>query len=385
MGERAVIVGACRTPLACLDGGLAGWDADDLAAHVIGDLMRRVPDVRIDDVLMATATGPGGNLARRALLAAGLPVAVPGMTLDRQCGGGLDAVMLACRLVESGAGTAYIAGGVESATTSPLRGEASRDARASGRGFFPRSAFAPDGEDDPGMAESAEDLAGRRGLARERQDAYAARSHARAVAAREAGVFDTEIAPCMRGDEVLARDECPRPGLTAERMARIPSLVRREGTVTAGNSSQIADGAAAVVVMAGAEARRRGLSGLCHVDGTTVGVAPRHPNLGAVAAVADLRRRDPRFDPRSVTRVAMTEAFAAQMLVTIDDVGLDPERVNPHGGAIALGHPWGASGAVQVVRLFADLADSDEDATGLALAAVAGGMGSAVRFEVARP
>ncbi len=114
-------------------------------------------------------------------------------------------------------------------------------------------------------------------------------------------------------------------------------------------------------------------------------MAPRHPNLGAVAAVADLRGRDPRFDPRSVTRVPMTEAFAAQMLVTIDDVGLDPERVNPHGGAIALGHPWGASGAVQVVRLFADLADSDEDATGLALAAVAGGMGSAVRFEVARP
>ena len=216
------------------------------------------------------------------------------------------------------------------------------------------------------MVESAEDLAanaaGARTPGRVRRT-----SHARPCGGRRR----SPRSPCG-GREVLARDECPRPGLTAVRMARIPCLVRREVTVTACNSSQHADGAAAVVFMAGAEARRRGLSGLCHVDGTTVGVAPRHPNLGAVAAVADLRGRDPRFDPRSVTRVAMTEAFAAQMLVTIDDLGSTPNVSTP----TAVRSLWVTLGrvrCVQVVRLFADLTTSDEDATGLALAAVAGG------------
>ncbi len=384
MGERAVVVDACRTPLARLDGGLCDLAVDDLAAEVVGALCARVPGTVPDDVILAAAAGPGGNPARRALLAAGVDTRVPGITLDRQCGGGLDAVVLACRLVEAGAGRVYIAGGAESASTSPLRDTPSRDRRPGGRGFFPRRAFAPDGHDDPGMAASAEDLARTRGLSRERQDAFAAESHARACAAREAQRFDREIVPCSRGGSEVAVDECPRPGLTADRMARMPPIVRRGGSVTAGNSSQIADGAAAVLVMAESEARARGLSGLVHRDSVTVGVEPRFPNLGAIAAAQALGRRNPGFDPAAVTEVAMTEAFAAQMLATVDDLGLDPVRVNPCGGAIALGHPWGASGAIQVVRLAADLAPAGEG-SGLALAAIAGGMGTAAWFEVLAP
>ncbi len=380
MGEHAVVVAACRTPFTRLDGALADQPVDALACIVIRDLVERVPDAPPDDVIVATATGSGGNPARRAALAAGLDPSIPGLTLDRQCGGGLDAIMLACRLVESGAGTVYIAGGAESASTSPLRTTTSRERQVGGRGFFPRSAFAPDGHDDPGMAESAEDMAAERGIDRERQDAYAARSHARALAARDDGVFDREIVACEADGTSVVLDECPRPTLTAERMARLPAVVRREGTVTAGNASQIADGAAAVVVMSGSEARRRGLGGLRHRDSITVGVDPGLPNLGAIAAVRRLRERHHDLDPAAVAHVAMTEAFAAQMIATIDELGLDPTRVNPHGGSIALGHPWGASGALQVVRLFSELAGRD-GAWGLALAAVAGGMGSAAWFE----
>ncbi len=379
-GERAVVVAARRTPFARLDGALREWTADALASRVVSGLLEGLPDVVPDDVIIATATGPGGNLARRSALAAGLDASVPGLTLDRQCGGGLDAVTLACRLVESGAGTAYVAGGVESISTSPLRSGPPREAQVGGRGFFPRHAFAPDGYDDPGMAASAEDVAGARGIPRERQDAYAAESHARAVAAREAGVFDREIVPCVVDDVTVSDDECPRATLTAGRMARMPSIVRRDGSVTAGNSSQLADGAAAVVVLAESRARALGLGGLIHRDSVTVGVDPAVPNLGAVAAARLLGRRGPAFDPRAATCVSMTEAFAVQMLATVDDLGLDTARVNPRGGSIALGHPWGASGALQVVRLATDLASAD-GASGLALAAIAGGMGSAAWFE----
>lgn len=377
MGERAVIIAACRTPFTRLDGALARWNADDLAARVIAELHERVPDVVPDDVLMATATGPGGNLARRALLAARLPQEVPGITLDRQCGGGLDAVALACRLIESGAGRAYVAGGVESPSTSPLRSEPSSDARLGSRDFFPRNAFAPPDVRDPGMAEAAEELAQKRRISRERQDDYAALSHARAAVAQRDGTFAGETALCVRAGTVIASDKCPRPRLTADRMARMPPLVHREGSVAVGNASQIADGAAAVLVVAESVARVQGRPGIRHLDSVTVGGDPSQPHLGAISAARALARRDPTFAAAAATQVAMTEAFAVQMLATIDDLKLDAERVNPRGGAIALGHPWAASGAMQVVRLATELS-GDESASGLALAAIAGGMGAAL-------
>lgn len=382
MTGAAVVVEAVRTPFARLDGALAHLDAQALAALVVRAAVARVGVAPgdVDDVLVAHAAGPGGNLARLAALDAGLPASVPGLTLDRQCSGGLDAVTLACRLVAAGAGGLYVAVGVESASTSPLRSEASRDAGAGGRGFFPRRPFSAGGWDDPGMAEAADDLAAVRGIPRARQDAFAAASHARAATSSSGGVFDAEIVPCAsrEGDADVTRDECPRPTLTAERCARARPVVRAGGTVTAANASQVADGAVAVVVAAGRRARELGRGGLVHRDSVTVGVPPPECGLGAVAAARALAARDARHHARAAHQVAMTEAFAAQVLATVDDLGLDPARLNVRGGAIGLGHPWGASGAMQVLRLRHDL---PAGASGLAMAAVAGGMGAAAWFE----
>ncbi len=388
MSRAAVIIAAARTPIARLDGDLATLDADTLAATIIRHLLTTsgIERIPVDDVIFATAAGPGGNLARRAALGAGLPVGVPGMTIDRQCGGGLDAIALACRLVEAGAGDVYVAGGVESASTSPLRKEPSRDGGARGRRFFPRQMFAGGDYDDPGMAESAEIIAEEWAVDRARQDAFAAESHRRAVAARDAGVFTTELVLCPvetdDGHREVVHDSCPRATLTAERMARFPSLVYPGGSVTAANSSQIADGAAAVLVTSARIAERFGRPGLVHRGSATVGVDPRVCGIGAVAAAHALAAKDAAFDVTAMAQIAITEAFASQTLATADELALDLSRINPHGGAIALGHPWGASGAIQVVRLFTDLARSaTPGGQGLALAAIAGGMGTASWFE----
>lgn len=368
----AWVVAARRTPIARLDGELAGYDAQALAAAVIPALVddAGIAAERVDDVIVANSAGPGGNVARRIALDAGLGPEVPGLTIDRQCGGGLDAIVLACRLVEAGAGHLYIAGGVESASTSPLRDAAGHDRGARDRRFFPRRMFSGGGYDDPGMAESAETIADEWRITRERQDRFAAESHRRAVAAQAAGRFDREIVAVG----AARRDSCPRPTLTTDRLARFPPIVRDGGTVTAGNASQIADGAALVVVASAAAARRLGRAGLRHTGSATVGVDPRVCGTGAVPAARKL------MDSVSADHVAVTEAFASQTLVTVDELGLDPARVNPAGGAIALGHPWAASGAVQVVRLVADLAAAGNGVRGLALAAIAGGMGTATLF-----
>ena len=374
----ALIVAARRTPIARLDGDLAAHHAHSLAARVIAAVVSDagIADEQVADVILATAAGPGGNLARRAALDAGLGAEVPGMTIDRQCGGGLDAIVLACRLVEAGAGDLYIAGGVESASTSPLRDGAGQDRGTRERRFFPRRMFAGGEYEDPGMAESAETIAAEWKIARVRQDAFAAESHRRAVTAQAAGVFDAEIVAVGAVD----RDSCPRPTLTEERMARFPAIMDPGGTVTAGNSSQIADGAAGAVVASAATAARLGLPGLRHVDSATAGVDPRVCGIGAVAAARTLAARQAAFDARRFAYVAMTEAFASQTLATVDELELDATRVNPRGGAIALGHPWAASGAVQVVRLFAEMRSARTPVDGLALAAIAGGMGTAAWF-----
>jgi acetyl-CoA C-acetyltransferase len=331
----------------------------------------------VDDVLMANATGPGGNLARRAALDAGCDVGVPGITLDRQCSGGLDAVTMACRLVQAGAGEVYIAGGTESASTSPLRGVDSPDVGTRGRGFFPRRAFSGGGWEDPGMAESAETIASERSISRTRQDTYAAASHAGASAAADDGRLSREIVSVTTASGAITVDTCLRRTLNADRLARMSPVTHAEGTVTAGNASQIADGAAAVLVVSRRVAEAMGDGGLVHRDSASVGVEPRLCGLGAIAAATRLVERNGSFDPAGCVQVAMVEAFASQVCATIDALGLDRDRVNGDGGAIALGHPWGASGAAQVVRLFHALTAGDD---GLALAAVAGGMGVAAWF-----
>jgi len=346
-----VVVAARRTPIGTAGRSLARLDTTDLAAPVLRALADDVAALGfagdVDEVLLGNCTGPGGDPARVAALAAGLGAHVPGLTVDRQCGSGLEAVALAAARVLTGA-RLVLAGGVESASTAPTRLALQPDGT---RVAYERARFSPDELGDPGMGEAAESLAVARGVSRERQDAYAVRSHERTLAARDAGRFATELVP-VDGVDV---DDRPRRGLDLGTLARFRPAFVPGGTVTVGNACGVNDGAAAVAVVDEATRAELGLPGLAIRAVAARGVDPRLPGLGPVPAVravldaAGLSMAD-------VGTFEVTEAFAAQVLACTDELGLDPldgdaERVCPEGGAIALGHPWGASGALLVVRL----------------------------------
>ncbi len=356
------IVAARRTPIGTAGHGLASCTAADLAAAVLPPVLSDA-DLSADevaDVVLGNCTGPGGDLARFAVLQAGLGIGVPGLTLDRQCGSGLAALVVGAALVEDG--RVVVAGGVESASTSERPG---------------RAPFSPAELGDPEMGEAADLVAARAGVGRDRQDAYALRSHQRAVAAAGRGAYDAELV----GIGGLTRDERPRPGMSRERLARMRPIYSAGGTATAGTSCGINDGAAAVVLMGESDRIRRGLPGLRILASATVGVSPSTPGLGIVpAARAALDRAGVTLDDIAV--IELNEAFAGQILACCDELGLDPERVCVEGGAIALGHPWGASGAVLAVRLFSQLVRSGRvGELGLAAIAVGGGQGVAMVVE----
>lgn len=369
-----VVVAAARTPIGTAGHGLAGLGVEELAAPVLASVLSRagLAPEDVDEVLLGNCMGPGGNVARVSALAAGLPRSVPALTVDRQCASGLAAVDLATQLVRTGAGV-VLAGGTESASTAPWRfwppeagGEPVR---------YERAPFAP-GRDDLDMGLANDLLAEEAGVTRERQDAYAARSHRLATAARDAGVFDDEVVP-LGG---LARDERPRAGLTTERLARLPATFRPEGTVTAGNACGVSDGAAAVAVVSEDVRRRLGVPGLRVLSTATAAVDPARPGRGLVPAVRiALERAGTSLDRIDV--VELNEAFAGQVLTCCDELDLDADRVCVEGGALALGHPWGASGAVLVVRLFSQLVRRGEGGLGLAAIAAGGGQGVAMVVE----
>lgn len=375
---RPVIVAALRTPIGTAGSSLAHVDAAGLAAPVLRRLADAFPELPVSDVVLGNCMGPGGDVARYAALAAGLPVEVPGLTVDRQCGSGLAAIVTGAALVRDSPGL-VLAGGTESVSTAPWRSwPPSRPGEEPVR--YERAPFAPPALGDPDMGLAADLLAAERGVTRERQDAYAAVSHARSWAAQQAGGFDAEIVPLDGVD----RDERPRPGLTAERLARLRPAFRAEGTVTAGNACGVNDGAAAVAVVDAATHASLGVPGLQVLATATVGVDPNRPGLGPVPAVrAALDRAGVTLDEVDV--VEINEAFAGQVLACCDELGLDPSRVCPDGGALALGHPWGASGAVLVVRLFSQLVRSGHGSLGLAAIAVGGGQGVAMVVRTCPP
>ncbi|MFN8077877.1 MAG: thiolase family protein [Kineosporiaceae bacterium] len=368
MTARPVVVAAARTPVATSGRALAAVGPAALASPVLdrlaADLRRAgLPD-EVDDVLLGNCCGPGGDVARIAVLGSGLGVEVAGVTVDRQCGSGLEALRLGAALVASGQARVVLAGGSESASTST---------RA-----FPRAAFAPPGVPDPDMGVAADALARARGITRERQDAYAARSHALAVRAASDGRYAPELVTVAG----LGADDRPRPGLDAARLARFRPAFAPDGTVTAGNSCGINDGAAAVALVGARDAA--GVPGLAVTAAAAVGVDPALPGLGAAAAVRAVCARAG-VDVADVGALEITEAFAAQVLACTDELGLDPfasDVVCGQGGAIALGHPWGASGALLVVRLFARMVrDGGGPRWGVAACAVGGGQGVAVLVE----
>ncbi len=366
MGE-AIIVDARRTPIGTRGRGLAAVTAPELAAPVIAALAASMTP---DEVVLGNCMGPGGDVARVATLAAGLPSSVPALTVDRQCASGLAAIEIGAALVR-GTGRAVLAGGVESASTAPWRFWPPANPEASPE-RYERAPFAPTPEQDPDMGLAADLLAEEHGIGRDRQDAYAAASHQRAWAASAAGLLDEEIVPVAG----LTRDERLREGMTASRLARFPAAFREGGTVTAANSCGINDGAAAVTLASSGP-------GLRILATASAGVDPRRPGIGLVPAV---RRAldEAGLEVADLDVIEVNEAFAGQVLACYDELGIDPGRACAQGGALALGHPWGASGAVLAVRLFSQMIRQGHGRYGLAAIAAGGGQGTAVVVEACR-
>ncbi len=375
--QTPVVVAARRTAVTGSGRAQAGLGPAELAAAVLRALSAELVALSgdrtpaVDDVLLGCCCGPGGDVARVAALAAGLGEQVPGSTVDRQCGSGLEALRLAAALIGSGQAEVVLAGGTESASNA-------RDGGAKAR-------FAPPPYPDPGMGEAADALAAARGVSRARQDAYAARSHALACAARRAGGFADELVATLPAPPV---DDRPRAGLDAGTLARFRPAFGAAGTVTAGNSCGINDGAAALAVVPERLRAAWRVPGLAVLGSAVCGVDPALPGLGAVPAIRRLLHRAG-LEAADLQVLEITEAFAAQLLACTDALGLDAGRapgdgqgpaVCPQGGAIALGHPWGASGALLVTRLFSWLVRRRTPGSGWGVAAcpVGGGQGVAV-------
>jgi len=361
----AYLVDGVRTPIGRYAGVLASVRPDDLAAHVLRELLARHPQVEpgaVDEVVLGCANQAGEDnrdVARMAVLLAGWPVGVPGTTVNRLCGSGLDAVAYAARTVRTGEADLVVAGGVESMSRAPFvmpKAQIPYD-RSAGQVFdttigwrFVNPALAAAYGTDS-MPETAEIVAAQDGVAREDQDAFALRSQERAAAAAERGRLAREIVPVpvpqRRGDPVVVgRDEHPR-ATSLDRLAALPTPFREGGTVTAGNASGVNDGAAALLVAGEAALERHGLTPLARVAGVaTAGVEPRCMGLGPVPATQKLLARLGRT-VADVDVMELNEAFAAQALACLRRLGVpdDAEHVNPNGGAIALGHPLGMSGA----------------------------------------
>jgi 3-oxoadipyl-CoA thiolase len=391
--SRAVVLSAVRTPIGRYGGALAGVRPDDLAALAIETAVERsgVPAAEIEDVWLGCANQAGEdnrNVARFAALLAGLPDSVAGVTVNRLCASGLAAVIGACHAVIAGDGDLFVAGGVESMSRAPLvtakpdapfaRGDRTLyDTTLGWRFVNPRY---EERYSRASMGETGENVAERWGVSREDQDAFSVASHARWTAAQEAGRFADEL---VAVGEVTV-DEHPRPGTTFEKLATLKPAFRQGGTVTAGNASGINDGAAALVIASEERARSLGIEPLGAFAGSAVaGVDPAVMGIGPVPAVRKLLQRTG-VAVDEIDLVELNEAFASQSIAVIRELGLDSERVNVNGGAIALGHPLGMSGARLVVSLLHELRRR-EGRYGLATLCVGVGQGQAALFERRSP
>jgi 3-oxoadipyl-CoA thiolase len=381
----AVILSGVRTPIGRKDGALSTLRPDDLAATVIAEAVARagVSPEQIEDVYFGAANQAGEdnrNVARMAVLLAGLPETVAGVTVNRLCASGLSAVVSACHAVAAGDGDLFVAGGVESMSRAPLvtakpeYGDGTTyDTQLGWRFPNPRLEEMFPLES---MGETGENVAERWHVSREEQDAFGLRSQQRWAAAAQAGRFDDELVP-VNG---VVRDEHPRPDTSAEKLAALQPAFREGGTVTAGNASGINDGAAALVIASEEKARELGIEPLGRfVASAVAGVDPRVMGIGPVPAVRKLLGRAG-VSVDELDLVELNEAFASQSLAVIRELGLDEEKVNVNGGAIAIGHPLGMSGARLVVSLLHELRRR-RGRYGLATLCVGVGQGQAALFE----
>lgn len=378
------LVAARRTPVLRAGRQFAALRPEQLAAPVINALLEDagLDGQVVDHVLLGSAAGPGGNLARISTLASRLPASVPASSIDAQCASGLEAIAAAARMIASGEAEVVIAGGTESASTAPWRLTRPHDPMEPVRRYA-RARFTPAPDPDPEMGVAAENIAAQFHIDRARQDEFALQSHHRALAAARAGRFTAEIVPVDTQHGTIAQDGCPRTNLTLDKLAALRPAFKPGGSVTAGNCCPINDGAAAVLLVGDGMLRRLSPDYALRYLGTGHGACdPEILGMAAVPAYQRLARALPGDFGRLPELIEFNEAFAAQALACLDQLGIDPGRVNRDGGAIALGHPYGASGAILATRLFWQARERRlHRQRAVALMAAAGGTGTAVGFE----
>jgi len=377
----AVIVDAIRTPIGrAAKGSLREIRADDLAAVPLRALVDRNPGVdfgETDDLMMGCGfqMGEAGyNVGRNAALLAGLDHHIPATTVNRFCASSLQTIRMAFHAIKAGEGDQYVAAGVEAVSRFPQHAPFDPHPQLAGGDDAPYNVYIP-------MGLTAENVARRCNVSREAQDEWAVVSQSRAVEARESGHFDAEIVPVTTPDGEVSRDDGPRPGTTMEKLAELkPAFDPENGTVTAGNSCPLNDGAAAVLVMSEAKAKALGLEPKARiVASSVVAIRPEIMGLGPIPAIkAVLEQAGMSLDDIDI--VELNEAFAAQVVPCRDELGIDPEKLNPFGGAIALGHPFGMTGARIMTTLLNGLKTTG-GTYGLETMCVAGGMGQAMIVE----
>lgn len=360
--KRAVIVKAKRTIIGKQGGHLKEYSPEQLAAAVIRDLVQDLPE-HVDDIILGNVVGPGGNIARLSSLESDLPFSVPGVTIDRQCGSGLETIRLACHLIQGGAGDIYIAGGVESASQSP---------------YEKRARFSPERFGDPEMGVAAEYVAEKYGITRQMQDEYALLSYNRAIHSLQQGYFLDEL---VKIDNLPLQDEGINAEQNYERMLRrLSPCFKENGTITLGNCCGINDGAAAVLVMSEEKAKELGYKPIMRfVDSVVTGVNPNYPGTGPISAVSEILSKHS-LSIEEIDLIELNEAFASKAVACAQELKIPFGKLNIEGGAIALGHPYGASGAILVTRLFYEIQRYKANLL-ISTIGIGGGMGIAVLWE----
>lgn len=387
MNRDAVIVSAVRTPIGRQGGALATVPPHVFGAEVIKEAVKRanIEPNQIDDVIFGNVLSGGGNIARLTALQTGLSINLPGMTIDRQCGSGINAVALAAQAIRSGEGDIYIAGGTESMSRAPYLMERPEKPYNSAPPQFRSSQLSPKEIGDPPMGITAENLVEKYSISRKEQDEFAYRTQQRMARAIEEGRFDKQIVPIMipvrKGTPILfEKDEHPRPNTTLEALSKLPPAFLKNGTVTAGSSSGLNDAAAALVIMAREKAEELGLKPLAVVRESAVsGVDPNIMGIGPVPATNKVLEKSG-LQLEDIDLIELNEAFAAQVIACDRELHFNPEKLNVNGGAIAHGHPLGATGAILVTKAVYELQRSGGKYA-LITACIGGGQGIATLIE----
>jgi len=384
--REAVIVSAVRTPIGKYAGVLSRLEGYQLGGIVVKEAVRRagIDPSLIEEVYFGNAEGAPGNLGRVVALEADLPVSVPGIQFDRQCASGLETICMAAAMIESGHGDVYVAGGAESMTNNPYFLSKSSKAYSYAFPEFNYVMMSPPKAGNPDMGVTAENVLKEHPVTREAMDAFALESHKRAIRAIEAGVFKEQIVPVLtkvgRNEVTVDTDESPRADASLEQMAKLKPIFVKDGSVTAGNSCPMNDGAAAVVIMSKDKADELGIPYLLKVKGfASYGLDPAVMGFGPIGAVRKLLKKTG-VSLDEVEMIELNEAFASQAIGCIEELGLDPARVNPNGGAIALGHALGATGAVLTTKAAYAMKNSERKYA-IVTMCVGGGEGSAAMFE----